>query len=335
MADGRVETEAAVRHPAAEAQAKAGAGYGARVLEPSPPAIDDGEFFADDPVNAGVPGDPMVAPVGGDMTWDDLVSERTDGSLAAWAGARWLTPRSLPPLPDRLVAVRNDLHRLATYVIAPARHQATGKFGLRWTLGGFGTPFFGDDVQVRVDGDRLVVQRAETATTAPITTLRAAAELIGSAIDEEVATEHDSPPIGDTETDLTVTVEGVAFLDAWWGMGTAALELVRADAASVEPTRVQLWPGHFDPAIEVGDDARRASYGASPGDASSDEPYLYVALWWPDRIRLDATDPFWNAESFTGARLLYRDLADAEDPRARAADFYRAARDRLVDSPDA
>jgi hypothetical protein len=331
MTGERVKMESGVRHPAAEAQARAGGEYGARVLEPSPPAVDDGEFFADDPVHAGIAGDPIVAPVGGDLTWDELIADRRDESLAAWASERWLAgPRPLPPLPDRLVDVRNDLHRLATYVIAPARHQATGKFGLRWTLGGFGTPFFGDDTQVRVDGDRLVVQRRDTATAAPITTLQAAADLIGSAIDTEVAAEHDSPAIGDVDAALTISADVVEFLGTWWGLGTAALEIVRADPASVDPTRVQLWPGHFDPAIEIGDDARRASYGASPGDASSAEPYLYVALWWPDRLRLDGDDPFWNAESFTGARLPYGDLARAADSRARAAAFYQAARDRLL-----
>jgi hypothetical protein len=333
MTGERVEIEAGVQHPAIEAQARAGEGYGARVLEPSPPAIDDGVFFADDPVNDGIPGEPVVSPVGGDLTWDDLVTDRGDESLAAWAAERWLAgSRPLPPLPDRLVEVRSDLHRLATYVVAPARHQATGKFGLRWTLGGFGTPFFGDDTQVRVHGDRLVVQRGDTATAAPITTLRAGAELIGSAIDAEIAAEHDSPPIGDIEAKLNVSADVVQFLDAWWGMGTAALELVRADTASVDATRVQLWPGHFDPAIEIGDEDRRASFGASPGDASSDEPYLYVALWWPDRLDLDADDPFWSAPSFTGARLDYRALADSDSPRTDAADFFRSVRDRIAET---
>lgn len=329
-----------VRHPAADAQARVGGEFGARVLEPSPPAVHDGDFFADDPINDGVPGSPILSPgvvtAEGGRTWDEFISDRGDPDLAAWAAARWLVGgRPLPPLPDRLVEVRNDLHRLATYVVAPARHQANGKFGLRWTLGGFGTPFFGDDTQVRIDGERIVVQRGEQAVAAPITTLEAAAELIGSSIDTEVATEHDSPPIGPVDVPLAVDPEVVRFLDAWWGMGTAALELVRADSATVNPSRVQLWPGHFDPAIEVGDEDRRGSYGASPGDASSDEPYLYVALWWPDRLSLDNDDGFWNAEAYTGARLPFSELAGSDDPRSTAAGFFRTARDRLIATPKA
>ncbi len=334
MANRASETVVAARHPAAEAQVKAGTGYGARVLEPSPPAIEHGDHLADDPVNDGVSGSPMVAPVGGDLTWDELVAERDDESLTAWAADRCLIDgRTLPSLPDRLVAVRTDLHRLAAYVIAPARHQVNGKFGLRWTLGGFGTPFFGDDTQVRVDGERLVVQRDGRAVAAPITTLEAAAELIGSSIDPDVAAEHDSPPIGDAGAPLTVTADAVSFLDAWWGLGTAALELVRADDASVDASRVQLWPGHFDPAIEVGDEDRRGSYGASPGDDSSDEPYLYVALWWPDRLAIPADDELRATEGFTGARLPYRELTRADDPRATAVDFFRRVRDRVAAIP--
>ena len=334
MASTEDETVAATRHPAAEARAKAGDGYGARVLEPSPPAVHDGNYFADDPVNDGVGGSPIVSPVGGDLTWDELVHQRNDESLAAWAAERWLVGgRSLPPIPERLVEVRVDLHRLASYVVAPARHQANGKFGLRWTLGGFGTPFFGDDVQVRVEGDRLVVQRDGRAVAAPITTLEAAAQLIGSSIDPEVAAEHDSPPIGDTSAPLAVAAEVVSFLDAWWGVGTAALEQVRADEASIEPSRVQLWPGHFDPAIEIGDEDRRASYGASPGDGSSEEPYLYAAMWWPDRLAIPNDHELRNAAGFTGARLPYRELAAADDPRAAATEFFRRARDQIAALP--
>ena len=111
-------------------------------------------------------------------------------------------------------------------------------------------------------------------------------------------------------------------------MAFAALEAVRADEASVDPSRPQLWPGHFDPAIEAGDEDHRASFGASPGDHSIDEPYLYVSAWWPDRLDLDRSDPMWNAPSFTGAMLRLSDFPDG-DPVAVAADFFRTARNAL------
>lgn len=325
------------RDAAAEAEGVLGEGFAGRVLEPSPPAINDGEFFADDPVNAPISGPDglqIVAPAGGDLSWHEVVADRPD--LAGWAAERWLAgPRALRPIPPGLVEQRVALHRLATYVVAPARHRANGKFGLRWTRGGFGTPFFGDDVQIRVEGDQLVMQERDRARATAITSLSAAAEFIGGEIDAETAAEHDSPEVGDTEADLGVSVVVTAFLDAWWGMGTAALEQLRADEASVEASRVQMWPGHFDPAIEVGDEDRRASYGASPGDGGSDQPYLYVSVWWPDRLQLEADDPFWNAEAYTGATMPFATLAAADDPVVTALDFYRRGRDRLAAAPAA
>lgn len=242
-------------------------------------------------------------------------------------------------MPDRLVEQRIALHRLATYVIGPARHQHTGRFGLRSTDAGFGTPEFGDPpTRVRVaaiDGTAsLIVEHGSDIRSAAISTLAAAAALIGSRIDTELAAEADSPAAGALDAPLDVGAGAIAFLGAWWTLGTAALDSLRADDLSVDPSVVQLWPGHFDVAIEVGDDDRRASFGASPGDDSSTEPYLYVSVWWPDRLRL-SNDPFWNAEGFVGARRTYREVAAADDPLATATTFFRTGRDLLAGAPDA
>lgn len=318
---------ATARNAAQEASEVLGEGRGGRVLEPSPPAIDDGTFFADDPTRSPVPEAKVVGPTVADMAWTDVVSTQPD--LADWAAKRWLVSSPLPAVPADLVPQREALHRLGTYVVAAARYEANGKFGLRWTLGGFGTPFFGDDKQVRVEGDQLVVQHGTSASATTITSLQAAADFIGSSIND-VAAEHDSPPVGNTTADLGIDANVVGFLDRWWGLGTAALEQVRADTESVDPSRVQLWPGHFDPAMEVGDEDHRASVGASPGDASSDEPYLYISAWWPDRLTLPVDDPFWNATAFTGATLSYAKLLEADDPLAAAVSFFRQGRDRLT-----
>src|SRR5205823_3461249 len=78
-------------------------------------------------------------------------------SLADWCADRWLGAwRRLGPAPPSLAAVREALHRVAEDVMKPARERANGKFGLRYTHGGFGTPFFGEDEQVRVEGVELV-----------------------------------------------------------------------------------------------------------------------------------------------------------------------------------
>ena len=138
----------------AEAYERLEGRYETRVLEPSPPAVADGPWFADDPVARGeVPaGRSVVSPVGsGDVRWDELAA--TDAALAEWCADRWLGAyRRLGPAPPRLVTTRVALHRVAEQVVSPARRKANGKIGLRYTRGGFGTPFFGADVQVRVRG---------------------------------------------------------------------------------------------------------------------------------------------------------------------------------------
>ena len=324
------------RDARAEAATLTGDGLSPRVLEPSPPAVTDEPFFADDPVaTGGATGLLVPAGMPGGRDWSSWLDEHPD--RASWVADRWLGgDRRLAPTPPpaTLSATRTDLHRLAAYVVAPTRHAANGKFGLRWTLGGFGTPFFHDgalgvDRQVRVDGDRLVDQRGDTASSVAITTLGAAARFLGSEIRTDAGAEHDSPEVGDTDAPLAVDAGAAAFLGRWFGMAFAALELVRADAGSVDPSRPQLWPGHFDPAIEVGDEDHRGSYGASPGDHTIDEPYLYLSIWWPDRIGVDADDPAWNAPSFTGAILKLSDFPTDRDPVEVAAEFWLKARDRL------
>ncbi len=316
-----------INNPRAEAEALLGSDLRAIVLEPSPPAVTD-DFFADDPANP--PGDgPTIGPDGrGDQSWASWLD--ANPTHAEWAASRWLGgPRRLPSVPSDLTRTRIDLHRLAAYVVAPVRHAANGKFGLRYTHGGFGTPFFGDDRQVRVADGLLIDQRGDSIRSTAITTLAAAAEFLEGDIDPSTAAESDSPALGDTEAPLLVDSASAKFLGAWYGMAFAALEAVRADATSVDPSRPQLWPGHFDPAIELGDEDHRGSYGASPGDDSIDEPYLYASLWWPDRLDVDATDPFWNAPSFTGAILRVSDFPTDTDPVDVAANFWRSVRDHL------
>ncbi len=277
------------QNPRAEAQGIVGPEYEAVVLEPSPPAIAD-EFFADDP--AATAGERLVvAPDGrGDRTWTAWLDSNPDHG--DWVADRWLGgDRSLGQAPASLSTTRVDLHRLAAYVIAPARHAVNGKFGLRFTRGGFGTPFFGRNRQIRVVGDQLVDQVGATVRASRISSLADAATFLDTEIDPSTAAESDSPDLGDVHAPLNVNLEASDFLGRWFGMAFAALEAVRADQTSVDPSRPQLWPGHFDPAIEVGDENHRGSYGASPGDQSIDEPYLYVSAWWPDRLQIDASRP--------------------------------------------
>lgn len=327
--------EAAVRHPRAEAQGFLGSAGAARVLEPSPPANNDEPFFADDPVAVDdTEAGPVVLPAGmasatsspAVSDWDAWLVDHPDHH--DWVARHWLGGRRrLSARPDSLSATREALHRLAAYVVAPARHAVNGKFGLRWTAGGFGTPFFGNDRQIRVEGATLVDQRGDSARSTPITSLQAAADFLAAQVDPATAAEHDSPPVGDVDIALDIDPESAEFLGQWFGMAFAALERLRADPASIDPSRPQLWPGHFDPALEVGSEDSRASYGASPGDHSIDEPYLYVSLWWPDRLAIDQTDRRWNAPGFVGRILRLSEFAEGADPVEVAAGFWIETRD--------
>lgn len=319
-----------VRNARAEATARLGAGFEARVLEPSPPASTDPGWFADDPTarGSGASGVTIVSPIStGDVTWDAHVAG--DPELSAWAADRWLGAwRRLAPLPDGFAGAREEFHRLAFYVLSAARERATGKIALRYTMDGFGTPFFGADRQIRVAGIDLIVQEGAHATARPITTLEAAAALAGIDYEPRRAGEFDVPAGGAGTRPLEVSAAVAAALADWFGFAFGVLEELRAAGSAHEPGRVQLWAEHFDPAVELGAEARgqRASYGASPGDLNHPEPYLYVAPWGDP----DGADPFWNASGFGGAALGYRDLIAAADQRAAALAFYRSGLERLT-----
>lgn len=307
----------APRDARAEATARIGHRFEARVLEPSPPAVNEGPWFADDPVARGdvAAGRRVVSPVAtGDLRWDDLTGG--DPDLAAWCAERWLgAHRALPPAPPELAVTRTALHRLAEGVLSKTREHANGKIALRYTHHGFGTPFFGADAQVRVEGVDLVVQEGAAARRAPVTTLRAAAELVGaSLLPPRPALDDDEP--------LDLDPEGARFLGYWFGFAYSVLEELRAQAGpELAPSRVQLWAEHFDPAVELGAEAegRRAGFGASPGDEAHAEPYLYVVPW-----TAPAPGELWNASAFAGAELPYAELRAARVQRAAALDFLRA-----------
>ena len=303
-------------NPRAEAFERLAGRYDVRVLEPSPPAVNEPPWFADDPVDPeGVPkGRLLVSPVGnGDLRWEEVAAQNDD--LSQWCAERWLGPwKRLGPAPPTLVATRGALHTLAERVISPARQKANGKIALRFTRGGFGTPFFGADIQIRVAREQLIVVRDGRERAAPITTLIAAADQVGrELLPDDVSLSEDGLP---------VDPKASAFLGEWYGFAASVLEELRvsADPRSADPSRVQLWPEHFDLAVELGreDAGARAVYGCSPGDEPHTEPYLYVAPWVAP-----GSGELWNATSFAGAEMSYTALIDAPDQRAAALEFFR------------
>ena len=355
------------RNAAAEAQTMLPRGDVPRrayVLEPSPPAMAIPPYFADDPATpgSGCPGDhagrltpdgllgvEAVTPTSaGEVTWWELAGDDTD--LAAFARARWLGPwRRLGPPPDNYLPRLQDAHRLAYAVVAEARKQANGKFGLRYTAGGFGTPFFvrdGLDTQVRVADGQIVVQHGDGVRVAPVGSLNSAAGHCGVTPSADQA-EGDSPPLGNLDRPLAVDATLTGFLGDWFGFAFSVLEELRLSPGAADVGRTQLWPGHFDPGVEItagdpgiapagsqasgaspasddGSVSRRATYGASPGDQHNPAPYLYVGPWGG----ID-TDPYWGAKGFPGAAMGYDELLAAPDQRRAALEFFTAGYERL------
>ena len=303
-------------------------GHEARVLEPSPPASADPQWHADDPTDpAGAQGH-VVTPIPGEGILWEAIAEK-DFELGGYASDHWLTSRSrLPSLPARLAVTRDFLHQVAFFAVAPKRYAETGKLGLRYTHRGFGTPFFGDDEQVRVEGGQLVHQTWQGLTSAVLTTLGQACDLLGIPYrDSWYGAFHDPPaPIGPT-VPLVVDEKAAAMIADWFGFATLVLERLRRLPVAEDITRVQLWPEHFDIAIEMGsaEKGHRASYGASLGDRNHPEPHFYVAPW----TEPDPDDSYWNDPAFKGASLSFRKLLSEENPAAAALVFLERGHARL------
>ena len=231
----------------------------------------------------------------------------------------------LEPLPDTFLQAREALRSLACYVIAPARKASTGRIGLRPTGDGFGTPPFDDGTRIVVRGDRIV---REPDLDIPITTLRAAAEVLGVALSPDPGVGHDLPPF-EPDDPLAVDAESSNALGRWYAYGARVLGELREQLVAAgrgTASEIQLWPEHFDLAFDWGaDDANRLGLGASPGDTYQADPYVYASPWVKEAI---TEDHFWNAPF--GAVVPYTDLLSTADPVATARDFFGEARRRLA-----
>ena len=234
----------------------------------------------------------------------------------------------LEPLPDTFVAARDGLHALAEHVIAPARYRADGHIGLVPTPGGFGTPTFGEEQHVRVDGVELVHDRPGTSTRVRITTIGAAAQFIGIPPGAPADVYKPATPCT-PDAPLEVDADSARVLEAWIALGDSLLADLRETYAAYDSTPATLWPEHFDLACELGDAAAgtRATYGASSGDDNISQPYLYVGPFDAKRRtgRL-GTHPW-------GSAITYDELAGAGDSKGKAADFLLDGAALLLGQP--
>lgn len=219
------------------------------------------------------------------------------------------------------------LRRVAVHIVARARQQATGRFGLRATPGGFGTPEFGSDLRrVRVSGGLLIVEvgAADGArcSAMPIdgATLSVLAAFVGVDLDRELSVGGDTPAVGPTDIALVLDDADASRVAATYSLTMAVLDRTIAGVAEGKSALPQLWPEHFDLGVDFdAGGGRRVNLGGSPGDGFSTDPYLYVGPWGTER---PGDSSFWNAPF--GAVLAVDAFDHAEDGQVgRGVEFFR------------
>jgi hypothetical protein len=231
------------------------------------------------------------------------------------------------PLPirdlDTFVSTRDGLHRVAEHVLAKARYVDDREIRLTQFAGGFATPVLSWGTRVRIDVDDLVVDDAEGSRRTRLNTIGGAAAFVG--VEPGFPIELYPPATSfDADEPLHLDRDAAEVLAAWYGFTAEVLELFATEIIEAHPSPLILWPEHFDQAFftEDADEARRANYGASPGDEGHPEPYMYVGPWGTT----PAPTGFWNAPHFNGAVLPLSAIVAESHPAKTALQFLRSGR---------
>ena len=141
---------------------------------------------------------------------------------------------------------RGTLHQVAFYILAPVRQTANSKIGLRFTMGGSARP---SSAPTGNSGSRahLVDQRGMEAIVEPLTTFGAARRQGGSRVSCRSRARRAGMTTG-----------------AWMSSRNTSASLHRGSERSpgfsrssdsrhrTRPVTVQIWPEHFDAAVEIG-----------------------------------------------------------------------------------
>jgi hypothetical protein len=146
-------------------------------------------------------------------------------------------------------------------------------------------------------------------------TLAQLAEFAGVDLDKELDFGADAPRIGDAHRPIVYDEAAASSLLRWYQIGAAALDQMLGVAR--DPSVVQLWPEHFDVAIDANTSSGRVNLGAAPSDAACPEPYLYVGPHTDAR----PGDPFYWNVAF-GALERSEQILAAADPVAAGVDFF-------------
>jgi hypothetical protein len=224
---------------------------------------------------------------------------------------------------------RATLHAIAAHVLGRRRHEVTGRFGLRATPGGFGTPAFGDGPEVvRVASTNLVREQAGDAVSVPMggATLGELARFCTADLSTDFSVGGETPALPDTGLPLRIDPATVDTLARWYGLAWTVLDHVTGGLpVGARTTTIQLWPEHFDAATTVAVPAgERVNLGFSPGDGYEPEPYAYLGPWGSER---PGDAGFWNAPF--GAVLRVAELGRGSDAAERCVAFLDEGLRRL------
>ncbi len=222
---------------------------------------------------------------------------------------------------------RAELHRISTHILARRRFEVGGHFGLRAGPGGIATPAFGPEPEViRIAAATLVREVGGAALSAPIngSTIRDLADFACADLTKEFSCGDDAPPLGDVTAPLRLEPEELDRIVGWFDLGWRVLDAV-ASTVPREVATIQLWPEHFDIGTTVPlPTGQRTNLGFSPGDSYSEEPYVYVGPWIPQR---PGGGEYWNAPF--GAALARSHLAGVPDVEQACIAFIAEGIDRL------
>ena len=234
-------------------------------------------------------------------------------------------------MPPQYAASREALRSIASYVVAPALKEITGRIRLAVLPGGFGTPAFGAGRRVWVDtagaAAELVVDEDGQRQRHLLTTIRELGAAVGVEVSADPGVGGDLTPF-EPDSPLAIDLASARIAAGWLAFGEAVLSELRFGSVGHGiASDLVLWPEHFDLGFSLdGGDVVAVNYGASPGDAGCEEPYLYVGPWDLDAARAAApdgeADRLWNAPF--GAILRRSELLDSPAPSATARTWFDA-----------
>jgi hypothetical protein len=233
-------------------------------------------------------------------------------------------------------STRTDLHRLCAHVLGRRRYAVSGHFGLRASPDGLATPAFGPEPEtLRLTATRLIREVGTQSSGMPLqgATLEELARFADADLGSDFSAGANMPGLGSTTNALSLPSDELVPIFEWFELAWRVLDAVGTDLpVGWTKSTVQLWPEHFDVGTGldfgrgVGDgnaDGDGVNLGFSAGDSFSEEPYVYIGPWGPER----PGDPnYWNAPF--GALVTRSDAGDAE----ACADFLRAGLARLSEA---